>query len=149
MFQNPIKIERDALVKIIDDRSCRCSETPKEESVEIYKEELKQVAAPIRKDNFVTARRILRNICSDCEKSDSLKEELQGWLKRNYQDAHESYDTFLYNETQTSVLNVRPVAPVYSPDSPEVPGRQILRDNYDVLFSRIRCWLHSAKIRVA
>ena len=136
MFQNPIKIERDALVKIIDDRSCRCSETPKEESVEIYKEELKQVAAPIRKDNFVTARRILRNICSDCEKSDSLKEELQGWLKRNYQDAHESYDTFLYNETKTSVLNVRPVAPVYSPDSPEVPGRQILRDNYDVLFSR-------------
>ena len=46
MFQNPIKIERDALVKIIDDRSCRCSEDPKEESVENYTEDLKKVIAP-------------------------------------------------------------------------------------------------------
>ncbi len=136
MFQTPIKIERDALVKIIDDRSCRCDESPKEESVDNYNEDLRKIVAPIRKDNFVTARKILRNVCSDCMKSDNLKEELQGWLKRNYEDAHESYDTFLYNETPTSVLNVKPVAPVYSPDSPEVPGRQILRDNYDKLFAK-------------
>lgn len=136
MFQNPIKVERDALVKIIADRSCRCTEDPKEESVESFTEDLKSVAAPIRKDNFVTARKILRNVCVDCTKPDSLKEELQGWLKRNYDDAHNSYDTFLYNETPTSVLNVKPVAPVYSPDAPEVPGRQILRDNYDRLFTK-------------
>ena len=47
-----------------------------------------------------------------------------------------SYDTFLYNEMPTSVLNVKPVQPVYSADSPEVPGRQILRDNYDKLFTK-------------
>jgi hypothetical protein len=47
-----------------------------------------------------------------------------------------SYDTFLYNETPTSVLNVKPIPPVYSADSPEVPGRQILRENYDRLFSK-------------
>jgi len=28
-FQSPIKIERDALVKIINDRSCRCTERQK------------------------------------------------------------------------------------------------------------------------
>ena len=136
MFQDPIKIERDALVRIIDARSCRCSEDPKEESVENYTEDLKKVIAPIRKDNFVTARKLLRNVCAECGKSDSLKDELEGWLKRNYEDAHDSYDTFLYNETPTSVLNVKPVAPVYSDDSPEVPGRQILRDNYDKLFTK-------------
>jgi len=135
-FQNPIKIERDALVKIINDRSCRCAEKAKEDSVDSYTEELKKVPAPIRKDNFVTARKILRNICITCEKSDNLKEELQGWLKRNYADALQSYDSYLYNETPTSALNVKPVAPVYSADSPEVPGRQILRDNYDKLFSK-------------
>ena len=84
----------------------------------------------------MTARKILRNVCANCSKPDSLKDELQGWLKRNYEDASESYDTFLYNETPTSVLNVKPVAPVYSENSPEVPGRQILRDNYDKLFSK-------------
>ncbi|MBK8881060.1 MAG: transketolase [Bacteroidales bacterium] len=136
MFQNPIKTERDALVKIIDARSCRCNEDPKEDSVVNYTDELKRVPAPIRKDNFVTARKILRNICADCNKSGSLKDELQGWLRRNYEDASVSYDSFLYNETPTSVLNVKPVAPVYSESSPEVPGRQILRDNYDKLFTK-------------
>ncbi len=135
-FQNPIRIERDALVKIINDRSCKCTEKAKEDSIDSYAEDLKKVPAPIRKDNFVTARKILRNICGSCLKSDNLNEELQGWLKRNYEDARKSYDSFLYNETPTSVLNVKPIPPVYSTDSPEVPGRQILRDNYDKLFSK-------------
>jgi hypothetical protein len=43
-FQNPIKIERDALVKIINDRSCRCTEKVKEESVRSYTEELEESA---------------------------------------------------------------------------------------------------------
>ena len=66
MFQNPIKTERDALVKIINDRTCRCTEKSKEDSVDNYTEDLKKVPNPIRKDNFVTARKILRNICSSC-----------------------------------------------------------------------------------
>lgn len=136
MFQNPIKTERDALVKIISDRTCRCAEELKEGTVEAFTNDLKQVASPIRKDNFVTARKILRNVCQSCTKSDNLKEELQGWLTRNYEDAGNSYNTFVYNETPTSVLKVKPVAPLYSADSPEVPGRQILRDNYDKLFAK-------------
>jgi pyruvate/2-oxoglutarate/acetoin dehydrogenase E1 component len=136
MFQNPIKIERDALVKIINDRSCRCIEEIKDASVDDITDDLKKVISPIRKDNFMAARKLLRNVCNTCAKADNLKEELQGWLKRNYQDAGNSYDTFLYNEMPTSVLNVRPVLPEYSENSPDVPGRQILRDNYDKLFSR-------------
>jgi pyruvate/2-oxoglutarate/acetoin dehydrogenase E1 component/TPP-dependent pyruvate/acetoin dehydrogenase alpha subunit len=136
MFQNPIKVEREALVKIISDRSCRCTEDAREETIENYADDLKKVLAPIRKDNFVTARKILRNVCGTCSKSDNLKEDLNGWLIRNYADAEDSYDSFLYNETPTSVLNVIPIAPVYSDDSPEVPGRQILRDNYDKLFTK-------------
>jgi 2-oxoisovalerate dehydrogenase E1 component len=136
MFQNPIKVERDALVNIIESRNCRCTEEVKEEAVDKITEHLKQVLSPIRKDNFLAARKIIRNVCSNCLKADSLKHEMQGWLVRNYEDAALSYDSFLYNETPTSVLNVKPIAPVFSEDSPEVPGRQILRDNYDKLFSR-------------
>jgi 2-oxoisovalerate dehydrogenase E1 component len=136
MFQNPIKIERDALAKIISNRTCRCVEENKEAAVDDITDDLNKVLSPIRKDNFMAARKILRNICGTCAKSDNLKEELQGWLKRNYQDAAESYNTFLYNEMPTSVLNVKPVPPKYNENSPEVPGRQILRDNYDKLFSK-------------
>jgi len=136
MFQNPIKIERDALVKIINERSCKCVEEIKEAAVEDITEDLKKVISPIRKDNFMAARKILRNICGTCIKADNLREDLQGWLKRNYRDASESYNTFLYNEMPTSVLNVSPVAPRYSENTEEVPGRQILRDNYDKLFTK-------------
>jgi len=136
MFQNPIKIERDALAKIIADRSCRCHEEAKETSVDKITEDLVKVISPIRKDNFMAARKILRNVCESCNESDNLKEELHGWLKRNYADASLSYDAFLYNETPTSVLKVKPVAPIYSENSPEVPGRQILRDNYEKLFTK-------------
>ncbi|HZL76962.1 MAG TPA: thiamine pyrophosphate-dependent enzyme [Bacteroidales bacterium] len=136
MFQAPMRIERDALVKIISDRSCKCHEESKEASVDNITEDLVKVISPIRKDNFVAARKILRNVCESCNKSDNLKEELHGWLKRNYEDASLSYDSFLYNETPSSVMNVKPVSVVYSDNSPEVPGRQILRDNFEKLFSK-------------
>jgi 2-oxoisovalerate dehydrogenase E1 component len=136
MFRNPIKVQRDALVKIIDDRACKCVEAMKEDTIENIAAELKKVLNPIRKDNFVAARKILRNICSTCLKSDSLKDDLDGWLVRNYQDANESYNTFLYNETETSALKVNPIPVVYSQKPAEVPGRLILRDNWEKLFAR-------------
>jgi 2-oxoisovalerate dehydrogenase E1 component len=136
IFQNPIRIERDALVKIIASRTCSCTDEVKEEAVDKITENLKQVLAPIRKDNFVAARKIIRNVCGNCGKADSLKSDMQGWLTRNYIDAANSYDTFLYNDSPTSVLKVKPVPPVYTDKSAEVPGRQILRDNYDKLFEK-------------
>jgi len=84
----------------------------------------------------MAARKILRNVCETCQKADNLREELHGWLRRNYEDASISYNKFLYNEMPTSVLNVKPVPPVYSENSPEVPGRLVLRDNYDKLFEK-------------
>ncbi|MBW6499876.1 MAG: hypothetical protein K0B05_00650 [Bacteroidales bacterium] len=136
LFQNPIRVERDALAKIIGDRKCKCSEEAKEATVDEITDDLKKVLAPIRKDNFMAARKILRNICNSCLLSDNLREELMGWLRRNYEDAAKSYNTFLYNETPASALNVEPIAPRWSANSPEVPGRQILRDNYDRLFAK-------------
>jgi 2-oxoisovalerate dehydrogenase E1 component len=136
MFQTPIKVERDALVRIIDERRCRCAESAKEDAVENIVADLKKVLTPIRKDNFMAARKILRNVCGTCPKADSLREEMQGWLKRNNADAQKAYNTFLYNETSTSALKVKPVAPVFSENSPEVPGRQVLRDNWDILFGK-------------
>ncbi|MGE5418729.1 MAG: thiamine pyrophosphate-dependent enzyme [Chloroflexota bacterium] len=136
LFQEPIRVERDALVKIINERTCRCSNETKEKTVEEFTEELTKVISPIRKDNFVTARKILRNICKSCLKDNSLREALEGWLVRNYEDARKGYNSFLFNETSTSVLKVKPVPPIYSDNPPEVPGRQILRDNYDKLFAK-------------
>lgn len=135
-FQDPILVERDALIKLIRNKDCHCNQSSKEEGIDQIIDDLEKVMYPIRKDNFVAVRKILRNICSDCMKKNSLKEDLQAWLKRNREDTHQRYNTFLYNETDRSALRVEPVAPLYSEDSPEVAGREILRDNYDVLFAK-------------
>lgn len=136
LYYNPIRNERDALVRIIESRGCRCNESAREEAVDQTTEHLKQVLAPIRKDNFMAARKILRNVCNTCVKSDSLRQDLNGWLKRNYDEASLSFDTYLWNDTPTSALKVKPVAPVFSENSPEVPGRQVLRDNWDKNFEK-------------
>lgn len=136
IFQKPVRIERDALVRIINERPCSCADDSKESSVQKIADDLSKIIAPIRRDNFVAARKILRNVCNSCTRAEGLKEELNIWLKRNWEDAAKSYDSFLYNSTGTSSLKVRPLPPVYSENSPEVPGRQILRENYDRLFSK-------------
>jgi pyruvate/2-oxoglutarate/acetoin dehydrogenase E1 component/TPP-dependent pyruvate/acetoin dehydrogenase alpha subunit len=133
-FQDPILIERDSLIKLIRDRNCKCDKESKEEGIDQIIDELEKIMYPIRKDNFVAARRILRNICGDCKKVDSLKQDIQAWLKRNNEDSFQRYNTFLYNQTERSALKVKPVAPIYSKTSEEVPGREILRDNYDKIF---------------
>jgi pyruvate/2-oxoglutarate/acetoin dehydrogenase E1 component/TPP-dependent pyruvate/acetoin dehydrogenase alpha subunit len=135
-FQEPIKIERDALVKLVKEKNCRCESQGKEESIDKIVDDLQKIMHPIRKDNFVAARRIIRNVCSDCKKKNSLKNDLQAWLKRNREDGYQRYNTYLYNQTDRSALRVEPVEPAYSDDSPVVPGREILRDNYDVQFSK-------------
>ncbi|MEA1887835.1 MAG: thiamine pyrophosphate-dependent enzyme [Bacteroidota bacterium] len=135
-FQEPIKIERDALVKLVKEKNCRCDSKGKEDSIENIIDDLQKVIHPIRKNNFVAARKIIRNVCSDCNKKNSLKNDLQAWLKRNREDGYQRYNTYLYNQTERSALKVKPVEPVYSDDSPIVPGREILRDNYDVQFSK-------------
>jgi 2-oxoisovalerate dehydrogenase E1 component len=136
MFYSPIRIERDALVQLIEGRGCHCVESVKEEAVDKTTEHLKQVLNPIKKDNFMAARKIMRNVCGSCGKADSLKVDLRGWLKRNYEEASRNYDQFLYNETPTSVLRVKPVLPIFSDKSSEVPGRQVLRDNWDRNFEK-------------
>lgn len=135
-YQDPIRVERDALIQLVKKKNCKCDKKSREEGIDDIIDELEKVMYPIRKDNFVAVRKILRNICSDCLKRDSLKDDLQAWLKRNQKDTFQRYNTYLYNNTERSALRVKPVAPIYSDTSAEVPGREILRDNYDVLFSK-------------
>ncbi|HSH52037.1 MAG TPA: thiamine pyrophosphate-dependent enzyme [Bacteroidales bacterium] len=134
-FKDPVKAERDKLIEIIDNRSCMC----KREGIDkvgMYTEELKKIMSPIRKDIFSTAKKILRHVCLDCNIREKLQKDLSDWLERNYEDNYERYNTKLNNEFSTSALNVSEVRADIKPDSPEVAGREILRDNFDYLFKK-------------
>ncbi len=134
-YIEPIRQERDQLLKILDDKSCLCK-NDKFDKITTLATNLKKVLHPTRKDNFSTAKKILRLICPDCPFRVQLQTELNTWLDKNYDHTRIKYNTNLYNERPTSVLNIREIKPVYDDKPDMVSGREILRDNFDSLFAK-------------
>jgi 2-oxoisovalerate dehydrogenase E1 component len=134
-YTRPIIAERDNLLDILENRNCMCKREGYDKAGSISSD-LKKIKTPIRKDIFSAARKILRHVCADCELREQLQRELSGWLQRNLADSAVRYNTFLYNESPFSTLNVQPVKLHYSDDSPEVPGREILRECWDRALER-------------
>lgn len=133
-YTAPIKAERDALVKIIDNRSCVCKREHIDK-VGLITEELRKIPNPIRKDNMSSVKRILRHVCTDCSIRKQLQTDLSKWMDENYEKATDLYSTHLYSETDRSALKVKPVPVEVSKKSPLVSGREVLRDNWDFQFS--------------
>jgi len=134
-YTEPVKKERDELIKIIDNRSCICKREHIDK-VGIVTEDLKKIAFPIRKDNMSAAKKILRHVCTDCTMREKLQADLTTWMKRNYEDGKDRYGSDLYCETNRSALNVKELKPVFSDNSQMVNGREILRDNWDIQFNK-------------
>jgi 2-oxoisovalerate dehydrogenase E1 component len=134
-YKEPTLQEREELVKIIDNRSCVCKRE-KIDKVGLITNDLKKILNPIRKDNFSAAKRILRNVCLDCSIREKLQVDLSKWLENSYLDNYDRYSTYLYNDTEKSALKVKPVQAEFSDNSQLIPGREILRDNFDYLFNK-------------
>jgi len=133
-YLNPIKAERDNFLKMADVTTCNCAKTQKIESI---KEDLKLIAEPIRKDIISSARKILRLICDSCSNPhNSLKLNVKAWLAREMTNNADRYNSHLYSCSDARVELVRPVEPVFDEKSVMVPGREILRDNFDKLMQQ-------------
>jgi 2-oxoisovalerate dehydrogenase E1 component len=135
IYQQAIRKEKTDLLKIIKNKSCVCR-NENIDKIRLYTNNLIHIENPIRKDNISTAKKILRHVCADCPKRESFKDNLMKWLNKNYVSGYEKYSAFLYNETDHAALNVSGIAPAYTSESPEITGREILRDNFDALFSK-------------
>jgi 2-oxoisovalerate dehydrogenase E1 component len=133
-YMSPLKKRQTSFIKMVDITTCNCAKTDK---IDAIKRELGMVAEPIRKDIISSARKILRLICDQCSNPmNSLKKNVNEWLEHEMVDGRERYNSYLHTESKKSALQVVPVKPLISEDSPWVPGRVILRDNFDRLFSR-------------
>lgn len=132
-YQNPLNQLRDEFLKIADVTTCNCAKTDRINSI---KEDLRNVADPIRKDIMSAAKKILRLICDSCSNpSNSLKINVSEWLIKELAVSKLKFNTFLYSESEHSALKVTPVDPEYEHDALLVPGREILRDNWDFQFA--------------
>lgn len=131
-FLQPIKKERDELLKTANISTCHCTKTPQ---IEQIKKELKNIGEPIRKDTISSARKILRLVCDRCsDPNHSLKANITQWLEKQNELNVDRYNSFLYSPHPTSALKLDEVPPKFSEKPRKVPGREILRDNWDYVF---------------
>ena len=128
--------ERDSLIQLIEQKNCICTSI-KDDKIKELISQLKNAYSLNRKEILSTARKILRHICNTCSKPDSLKDRLQKWIADYRAEAHKMYNDRLYAEDQYSALKVTVVPPHYPDSLDKVPGREILRDNFDKLFEKI------------
>ncbi|MBK9290195.1 MAG: transketolase [Bacteroidetes bacterium] len=134
-FQQPLLKKRDDFLQMVDVTTCNCAKTSKINSI---KSDLARVGEPIRKDIISSARKILRLICNSCsDPRNSLKTNVTRWLQAELAEGYECYSAHLYSESRHSALLVEGVAPEYAGNAPMVPGREIIRDNFDALFASI------------
>jgi pyruvate/2-oxoglutarate/acetoin dehydrogenase E1 component/TPP-dependent pyruvate/acetoin dehydrogenase alpha subunit len=132
-FNNAMRKRRDELARIVDVSSCNCAKTAKIESI---KQDLLRLADPIQKDIISSARKILRLICDHCSNpNNSLKINVKTWLKAEMDEGERSYGSHLYSESTHSAFNVAEEKPRYVFNAPLVPGREILKENFDYIFT--------------
>ncbi len=131
-FIKPIKARRDEFLKIVDVSTCRCASTSR---INVIKQELSRMSEPTVKDIMAAGKKILRLICDSCTNpNNSLKTNVTAWMNKTMAEYQDKYSSHLWSESEQSVFKIQPVVPQYNEDSPTVPGREILRDNFDHIF---------------
>ena len=134
-YTKPMKIERDKLIRIIDIKTCVCVQN-NDKKIKELRDQLEAELFPIRKSNVSTARKILRHVCLSCSKTKGLKSNLLEWLKTKNEESYELYNSMLYSNFSNSATAINSVKEIYSENSKMVNGREVLHDNFDVLFAK-------------
>jgi len=128
-YIRPLMQKRDDFLQLADVTTCNCAKTAK---IDHIKHELRLVAEPNRKDIMSSAKKILRLICNSCSNpANSLKINVTAWLEREMAESRMHYSSHLYSASSEAARLIKGIVPVYSVDSPEVPGREVLRENWD------------------
>jgi 2-oxoisovalerate dehydrogenase E1 component len=131
-YSRPMHQKRHEFLQAVDIATCRCAKTSKIAGV---KEQLSRLGDPIRSDITAAGKQITRLICDSCTNPEnSLKEKVTSWLNKDIEENKEHYSSHLYSQSSESALLVEGIPVTYGPSPELVPGREILRDNYDYIF---------------
>lgn len=130
MFTQDLKQDLDRAVAVLENLANESSN-----GVFIRKEieTLQKTMNPIRKDIFNTIRKVLRLVRDE---NSASRTALIAWLKQETENNADRYSSYLYSNSENSVLKVNPVAPTYDGSGHMEDGRIILRDNFKAIFEK-------------
>ncbi len=87
----------------------------------------------IRKEIANVVRKVLRDTRGE---ESSARSGLMNWYEINAGQNEERFNSALYSDSSNAAKNIEAVAPIYADDAEMVDGRLVLRENFDVLFTK-------------
>ncbi len=128
-FINPIIEEQQSLVQLLDTIA---TASKNKDKILKLKTNLSNIKAPLKKEILVTARKVLRLIINE-----NGKAELSNWITKYTELNQPKFSKNLFSESNLNVFSVKEVLPQYEDNAKEdTDGRMILRDNFNVLFTK-------------
>lgn len=128
-FLNPIIEEQKSLVQLLE----KIGPTSKNsDRILKLKTNLSTIKSPLKKEILSTARKVLRLVVNE-----SSKPELSNWITNFFDVNQPKFSNTLFSESNLNVFSVKEVLPQYEENAKEeTDGRMILRDNFNVLFTK-------------
>jgi pyruvate/2-oxoglutarate/acetoin dehydrogenase E1 component/TPP-dependent pyruvate/acetoin dehydrogenase alpha subunit len=127
-FVSPIKAEQNELVTLLNTIA---ASTANKVFIEKQANDLASIKEPIRKEILTIARKVLRLVVKE-----SGKAALASWITAYTHRIQPKFSSHLFSQSTKNVLQTNEVAPIYDTTSEEVDARLVLRDNFDVLFTK-------------
>ncbi len=127
-FTSPIKSEQTDLITLLDSIA---NTSENKIFIQKFTADLKEIKEPYRKDLLITARKVLRMIVRE-----NGKTELSSWINNYLQKIQPKFSSHLHSTSNKNVFSVKEVLPTYDDKVEDADGRMILRDNFDMLFSK-------------
>lgn len=128
-FTAPLKKMQKELMDVMDISSCNCAQSLK---IDEMKQEVGNLAQPIRKDIIASGKKMLRLICDNCSNPEnSLRVNVNQFLTKAYEQGREAYSSHLYCQNEHAATHISYQPPRYGHKPEMVTGRELLRENFD------------------
>lgn len=129
-FLNPVKEEKAKVLQLLENLA---SKSHNKSFIIKLKNDLGAVIDTSRKDLLVAARKAIVYVR---EEKSTEKSQLQQWIVSYLKKEQQNYSSFLYSQSDKKVSSVKEVLPTYDTSAEMVDGRIIIKDNFDILFSK-------------
>ncbi|PKP36399.1 MAG: transketolase, partial [Bacteroidetes bacterium HGW-Bacteroidetes-15] len=129
-FLNPVKEEKAKVLQLLENLA---SKSHNKSFIIKLKNDLGAVIDTSRKDLLVAARKAIVYVR---EEKLTEKSQLQQWIVSYLKKEQQNYSSFLYSQSDKKVSSVKEVFPTYDTSAEMVDGRIIIKDNFDILFSK-------------
>ena len=127
-FVSPMKEEQQELISLLNSIA---ASSDKKTLIEKASADLASIKEPIRKEIITVARKMLRLIVNE-----NGRQQLADWISDYTNKIQPKFSSHLFSQSDKNVLQASEIEATYDDAAEEVDARLILRDNFDVLFSK-------------